>query len=200
MPAGASFRQGGGVPVTGIPFTEKVFILRGGKQAVADRHKGVPVRLAKGEHPEPGTVFHGAVVEDPCKQFRLFRAGAVKQAVINNEYILAFFVSEGFHEAVNDAGRKQCCETLPVRPGVVEKTVDGVFGESFSKCTCFHLHIETPAGKHHTEQESEDIHYRDTFFFSGITFKEQRSKVEPLHKFCGKIINAVSIIGCLWYT
>ena len=49
-------------------------------------------------------------------------------------------------------------------------------------------------------QKTEDIHYRDSFFFSGITFKEQLSKVEPLHKFCGKIRNAVSIIGCLWYT
>ena len=37
------------------------------------------------------------------------------------------------------------------------------------------------------EQEAEDIHHRDPFFFSGITFKEQFSKVEPLHKLCGKI-------------
>ena len=129
-----------------------------------------------------------------------FGAGAVKQAVINNEDILALFVRQGFHEAVDDVCRKQCCETLPVGPGVIEETIDGVFGESFSKCTCFHLHIETPVGKHHTEQEAEDIHYRDTFFFSGITLKEQFPKVEPLHKFCSKIRNAVSIIGCLWYT
>ena len=81
--------SGKGTSVTVIPITKKVFILRGRKQAVADRYKGVPVRPAKGEHPEPGTVFHGAVVEDPCKQSHLFRAGAVKQAVINNEDILA---------------------------------------------------------------------------------------------------------------
>ena len=109
-------------------------------------------------------------------------------------------VRQGFHESVDDAGRKQCCETLPVRPGVVKEAVNGVFGESLPKCACFHLHIETPVGKHHTEQEAEDIHYRDPFLLSGITFKEQFSKVEPLHKFCGKIRNAVSIIGCLWYT
>ena len=128
------------------------------------------------------------------------RTGTVKQAVINDKHIFPFFVSQRFHKAVDDAGRKQCCETLPVRPGVVKKTVDGVFGESFSKCTCFHLHIKTPVGKHHTEQKAEDIHYRYTFFFSGITFKEQLSNVKPLHKFCGKIRNAVSIIGCVWYT
>jgi len=69
--------SGKGAAVTGLSFTEKVLILRGRKQAVADRHKGVPVRPAKSKHPEPRTVFHGAVVEDPCKQFRLFRTGAV---------------------------------------------------------------------------------------------------------------------------
>ena len=174
--------SGKGASVTGLPFTKKILIFRSRKQAVADWHKGVPVRPAKGEHPESGAVFYGAVVEDPGGKFRLFRAGAVKQAVINNEDILVLFVRQGFHEAVDDVGRKQCCETLPVRPGVIEKTVDGVFGESFSKCTCFHLHIETPVGKHHTEQEAEYIHYRDTFFFSGITLKEQFPKVEPLHK------------------
>ena len=70
--------SGKGASVTGIPFTK-------GKQAVADRHKGVPVRPAKGEHPESTAVFHGAVVKDPCRQFHLFRAGAVKQAVVRSE-------------------------------------------------------------------------------------------------------------------
>ena len=140
------------------------------------------------------------MVEDPCKQLHLFGAGAVEQAVVDNEDVPALFVRQGLHEAVDDAGGKQCRETLPVRPGVVEETVDGVFGESRSKCACLHLHIEAPVGEHHTEQETEDIHDRDTFFFSGIAFEEQLSKVEPLHEFCSKIRNTVSIIGCLWYT
>ena len=190
--------SGKGASVTGIPYTKKALIFRRRKQAVADRHKGVPVRPAKGEHPESGTALHGAVVENPCEQFRLFRAGAVKQAVVNNEDILTLFVRQGFHEAVDDAGRKKHSETLPVRPGVIEKTVDGVFGESLSKCTCFHLHIETPVGKHHTEQEAEDVHYRDTFFFSDITFKGQFSKVEPLHKFCGKIYR-LCVVYLTWH-
>ena len=128
--------SGKGASVTGLPSTKEVLVLRGRKEAVADRHKGVPVRPAKGEHPESTAVFHGAVVKDPCRQFHLFRAGAVKQAVVNNEDILALFVRQGFHESVDDAGRKQCCETLPVRPGVVKEAVNGVFGESLPKCEC----------------------------------------------------------------
>ena len=192
--------SGKGASVTGLPSTKEVLVLRGRKEAVADRHKGVPVRPAKGEHPEPGTVFHGAVVEDPCEQLHLFRAGTVEQAVVNNEDILALLVRQRLHEAVDDPGRKQCRETLPVCPGVVKETVDGVLGESFSKCACLHLHIEAPVGEHHTEQETEDIHYRNPLFLSGITLKEQLPKVEPLHKFCGKIRNTVSIICFLWYT
>ena len=69
-----------------------------------DRYKGVPIRLAKSKHPEAGTIFHGAMVEDPCKRFHLFRAGSVEQAVIDNEDILALFIRQGFHEAVNNVG------------------------------------------------------------------------------------------------
>lgn len=33
-----------------------------------------------------------------------------------------------------------------------------------------------------------------------IAFEEQLVVIEYLHKFCGKIINTVSIVRILWYT
>lgn len=116
-------------PVTGFPSTKKVPVLRSGKQAVADWHEGVSIRSARGEHPESGSVFHGAVIKDSGEQFHLFGTGAVKQAVSNNEDIFTLLVSQWFHEAVDNAGREQCCEALPVRPGIVQETVDGILRE-----------------------------------------------------------------------
>ena len=68
------------------------------------------------------------------------------------------------------------------------------------KCARLHLHIDAPVRKHHAEKEAENVHDRDALFFPCIAFEEQFSKVEPFHKFCGKIRNTVSIICFLWYT
>jgi hypothetical protein len=118
--------SGKGTSIAWCPVTEKVFVLRSGKQAVADRNERVSVRPAKGEHPEPRPVLHGTVVKDSGKQLHLFRAGAVKQAVINNKDVFAAFIRQRFHENVDDAGRKQCCEALPVYPGIVQEAIDGI--------------------------------------------------------------------------
>lgn len=54
-------------------------------------------------------------------------AGAVEQAVIDNEDILAVFIGQRLHKAAYDVGGKQRREALPVRPGIVQEAVDGVF-------------------------------------------------------------------------
>lgn len=121
-----------------------IHILRSKKQTVANRHKGVPVWPAKGGgHPETETVFHRTVVEDPCKQFRLFRARAIKQAVVNKEDILALFIRQEFHETVDDVGRKQCCEISCVfhpissfsrweSSGIIQREI---YGHALQTCT-----------------------------------------------------------------
>jgi len=66
------------------------------------------------------------VVEDPGKQIYPFGTGAVKETVINNEDILALFVRQWFHEAIDNTGGKQRCKALPVRPGIIHGAVDSV--------------------------------------------------------------------------
>lgn len=65
----------------------------------------------------------------------------VKETVIYNEDILAFFICKGLHEAIDNSDRKQCCKTKPVDPGIIEETVNRVFAERAVKYTHFPLHI-----------------------------------------------------------
>lgn len=71
---------------------------------MADWDKGISIRPAQCEHPEPRLAFHGAVVKDICRQFHLFGTGTAEQAVVNNEYIFALFIGQWFHEVIDYAG------------------------------------------------------------------------------------------------
>lgn len=72
-------------------------------------------------------VFHGAVVKNSGKQLCFLLMGMVKQAVVNNKYILVPFISQRFHKAVDDIGGQQGGKAPPVSSGIIQETVNGIF-------------------------------------------------------------------------
>ena len=92
-----------------------------------------------------------------------------------------------FHKAADDAGGKQGNKMLPVRLGIVQETINGIFREVFFIGARFQLYRDAPFRKHHVEEVPEDVHDRNTFLFSSITFEKQLAEVESIHKFCSKI-------------
>ena len=117
------------------------------------------------------------------QKFRIPGTGAVVQAVVNNENVFAVIAGQWLHKAADDPCGQKSREPLPVCFRAVKETVNRVFGEALLKDARFHLHIHAPVGKYQAKQITEEIHNRNSFFFTGITFEQQPADLEVFYKF-----------------
>lgn len=137
-----------GTTIVMLCITEKIFILRCGKQTVIHRNKRIPIWPSQGL--AYGILFYillssGQILlsKVPC-----FRTGMVEQTVIYDEYIFAVITCQRFYKIIDDSGRKQFGKPIPVCFYAVKKSINCIFREVFLKGTGFHLHIHTPVSKY----------------------------------------------------
>lgn len=119
-------------------------------------------------------ILHGCVVEDAGAKLGFLTAGALKQAVIDNEGINTILIRERLDCICHFLGQESR-KAQPVCLRAVQKTVECVLRERFFERTGLLLHVHAAVREYIAELVLEDIDNGNAFFFLGITFAKQVS-------------------------
>jgi len=114
---------------------------------------------------------------------------AVKQAVVDDEYIFSALCSQWFHKVIDNSCGKQSRKTLPVGFRVIEEPINGIFAEIFYKNPCLSLHVHTPVRKDEAKEIPENVHHRDSFHFRAFSAYDRRHSYKNIvYKHLGFIV------------
>ena len=127
---------------------------------------------------------------------QLYFLGAVslKNGVINDKSVPAFFVGQRLHRCSNDLGGEQRCKAHPVDVRGIFETVYGVFSEDRSFAG---LHVQKHAAiaKYQAEQVAHDDHDGHALLLVSIAFSQNFTQLIPLEKFLNSCRNLLPIFS-----
>ena len=81
----------------------------------------------------------------------------------------------------------------------MQEPIRRVLREIFLECAKMQLHVHAPVRKHQGDQIPEYLHYRDSFFLTGTTSKQELPKLKIREETVDGIRNILLLISILWY-